>query len=397
MRASLALLPLLLSLAACGGGGVSGSQSDGNGRSDPGGGGSSGSFFNNLPAHFPKPLIPADNALTAAKVELGRHLFYDKKLSGNGTQSCGTCHLQSKAFTDGVAGNTGSTGEVHPRNSMSLANTAYNLSFNWGDPRLLAMEQQNLQPIINTDPVELGVNDSNRSTVLGRFRGSSLYQGLFTQAFPGQSDPYTVDNIVKALASFNRVILSYRAPFDRFEAGDANALSAAQKRGLALFNSERLECNVCHGGFNFSESVRVTGNEAPVFRNTGLYNITGSDGSADNYPPRNQGRFEITRNPGHKGQMRAPTLRNIALTAPYNHDGSVATLSEVLDHYARGGRNVVNPITRFGDGRTNSVKDGEIHGFTLTAAEKADLLAFFDALTDTALTTDPSLADPFAQ
>ncbi len=389
---------LSLGAVACGGGAVNAPMAD------PGASGGSPAtpppmaatdYFKTLPSHFPKPLVPADNPLTSAKVELGRRLFYDKKLSGNGTQSCSSCHLQAKAFSDGLKNSIGSTGAVHPRNSQSLTNIAYNASFNWGNPTLTEMEMQNLQPIINTDPVELGVNDGNRATVLAHFKSNADYARRFAEAFPNQADPVTQANIVKALASFNRTLLSYRAPFDRFEAGDGSALSEAAKRGLELFESDRLECTACHGGFNFSDSTRVSGAEQPVFHNTGLYNITNSDGSMNNYPPRNQGVFEITRSVGDKGRMRAPSLRNIALTAPYNHDGSVASLSELLDNYAHGGRLVSNP-TQFGDGRSNVIKDGEIHGFSLTAAEKADLIAFLESLTDMAFTTDPALADPFA-
>lgn len=351
--------------------------------------------FKNLPAHFPKPFVPTDNPLTPAKVELGRRLFYDARLSGNGSQSCSSCHLQAKAFTDGLKNSAGSTGAVHPRNSQSLGNIAYNLSFNWGNPMLLTMEAQNLTPIINTDPVELGVNEGNRAMVLARFKADADYARRFAEAFAGEADPVTLPNVVKALASFSRTLLSYRAPFDRFEAGDAAALSESAQRGMALFESERLECDACHGGFNFSDSTRVSGSEQPVFHSTGLYNITNADGSMNNYPPKNQGVFETTRNVNDKGRMRAPSLRNIALTAPYNHDGSVATLGEVIDNYARGGRFVTNPPTQFGDGRTNVNKDGEIHGFTLSAGEKADLTAFLESLTDTAFTSDPALSDPF--
>ena len=378
-------------LAACGGGGTA------PGLSAPGVPASATptDYFKNLPAHFPKPFVPADNPLTSAKVELGRRLFYDQKLSGNGTQSCSSCHLQAKAFTDGLKNPAGSSGAVHPRNSQSLGNIAYNLSFNWGNPTLTGMEAQNLTPIINTDPVELGVNDGNRAMVLARFKADADYARRFAEAFAGEADPVTLPNVVKALASFSRTLLSYRAPFDRFEAGDAMALSESAKRGMTLFESERLECNACHGGFNFTDSARVSGSERPVFHSTGLYNISNADGSMNNYPPKNQGVFETTRNANDKGKMRAPSLRNVALTAPYNHDGSVASLSDVVDNYARGGRLVTNPPTQFGDGRTNVNKDGEIHGFTLSQAEKADLIAFLESLTDTAFTSDPTLSNPF--
>ena len=364
-----------------------------------GGGGSArntGDFFGDLPAHFPPLPVPADNPLTAAKVALGRHLFYDRRLSGNGTQACASCHLQARAFTEDLPTSAGSTGETHPRNAQTLANAVYNASFNWANPTLRELEAQHLLPITGSAPVELGINDANRAEVLQRFAGDALYQRLFAEAFPGEAHPYTLDHIVRALASFSRTLLSYRAPFDRYLSGDTAALSESAQRGLALFNSDRLECNQCHGGFNFSDSTRVNGDERPVFHNTGLYNIIASaDGVGDNYPPGNQGLFDFTGAPGDRGFMRAPTLRNVALTAPYNHDGSTATLGEVLDNYARGGRLVLSPPERAGDGRTNNLRDGELHGFTLSDTEKADLLAFLDSLTDQAFVTDPAFADPF--
>lgn len=356
-------------------------------------------FFPDLPAHFPQPLVPADNPMTREKIDLGRHLFYDTRLSGNGTQACASCHLQAHAFTESLSTSIGSTGEVHPRNSSTLTNAAYNTTFNWANPGLRELEAQHITPIVGTDPViELGVNDGNRDAVLQRFRDDPLYQRLFAAAFPGETNPYTLNHIVNAIASFSRTLLSYRAPFDRFAAGERTALSDSAQRGLALFNSDRLECGQCHGGFNFSDSTRVQGNENPIFHNTGLYNIAlSADGIGDNYPDGNQGQFDFTGDPGHRGFMRAPTLRNVALTAPYNHDGSTATLSEVLDNYARGGRLVTMPPRRAGDGRTNNLRDGELHGFALSDAEKADLLAFLNSLTDEAFVTDPTLSNPFFQ
>lgn len=351
-------------------------------------------FFGKLPAHFPKPIVPADNPMTVAKVELGRHLFYDPRLSGNGTQSCSSCHLQAHAFTDGKPHPSGSTGQEHPRNAQSLTNVAYNTTYNWANPTLRRLEEQNLLPFTNTEPVELGVDDSNRAEVMGRLRDDTQYQQLFKAAFPGVADPYTLDNVVKALASFNRSLLSYRSPYDRYEAGDANAISDSAKRGLELFESQRLECNQCHAGFNFSDSTRVAGDELPAFHNTGLYNVT-TVTSTSNYPEPNQGLYEFTGENGDKGRMRAPSLRNIALTAPYNHDGTTATLSDVIDNYARGGRMVSAPLANAGDGRRNRFKDGELHGFTLTDQEKLDLLAFLESLTDQAFIEDPSLSDPF--
>ena len=349
-----------------------------------------------LPAHFPPPLEPADNPSTPEKVELGRHLFHDARLSGNGTQSCATCHQQARAFTDGRATPVGSTGEGHPRNVPSLTNAAYNVTQNWADPTLTTLEAQHVVPLTSASPVEMGINDANREAVLDRFRADARYRRLFAAAYPGDPDPITLDHVVQAIASFVRTLISHRAPIDRFLAGDSGALSQSAKRGLALFESDRLECTQCHGGFNFSDSTRRTGDERAQFHNTALYNIAVSqDGAGDNYPPRNQGLFHFTGLPADKGRFKAPTLRNIALTAPYSHDGSTATLGEVLDHYARGGRLVLAPPERAGDGRGNRHKDGEIHGFELSEQDRADLLEFLHSLTDTEFVTDPRFADPF--
>ena len=189
-------------------------------------------------------------------------------------------------------------------------------------------------------------------------------------------------------------MISYRSAYDRYNyGGDPKALSDAAKRGKDLFFSEKLECFHCHGGFNFSDSVQHDGTTftETMFHNTGLYNI----GGKGDYPEGGRGVYEITKFPTDMGRFRAPTLRNIALTAPYMHDGSITTLSEVLDHYAAGGRTIADgPFA--GVGSTNPYKSELINAFLLSADEKADVIAFLEALTDTALLEDPRFSDPFA-
>jgi cytochrome c peroxidase len=347
-----------------------------------------------LPKGFPTPTVPANNPLTKEKVALGRHLFYDKRLSGNGTLSCAGCHEQARAFTDGRPVGIGSTGQVHRRNSQTLANVAYAATMTWANPVLTTLEEQARVPMFGIDPiVELGIR-GKEDEVLAALRAEEKYSALFPAAFPGQADPVTLDNVVRALASFQRTLISGRSAFDRYRYdGDANALTAEQKRGMELFGSETLECFHCHGGFNFTDAVAFEG--VPVerrFHNTGLYNI----GGAGAFPPGNQGLIDFTGVASDMGKFKAPTLRNIEKTAPYMHDGSIATLDEVLDHYAAGGRTITSgPYA--GVGKSNPFKSGFIVSFTISPEDKAAVIAFLRSLTDEAFLTDPSLSNPWPQ
>ncbi len=344
-----------------------------------------------VPRGFPQPIIPEDNPLTPEKIELGRRLFYDKRLSGNGTQSCGTCHEQAKAFTDGRAQGRGSTGQVHPRGSMSVANVAYLSVFTWGNPLQDSLERQTLGPMFGTEPVELGLVDE--AMLVERLRGIPFYASAFKEAYPDEADPITLRLAVHAITSFERTLISGRSAYDRWLAGDDDALSASAKRGFELFNGHPLECFHCHGDFNFTDSVAYVGNtEAePRFHNTGLYNIDGKGG----YPEPNRGAYEISHARADMGAFRAPTLRNIAVTAPYMHDGSIATLSEVIDHYAAGGR-TIGSGPNAGVGSKSPLKSNLIAGFPISAEERADLLAFLGSLTDMDFLHEPRFADPWA-
>lgn len=345
-----------------------------------------------LPAHIPAPIEPADNPMSEAKFQLGRHLFYDLRLSGNGQQGCVTCHQQAMAFTDGLALPSGSTGEVLLRNSQPLTNAGYFTTLTWANPSLLTLEKQALVPLFGESPVEQGIHDGNKAEVLQRLKNEPVYAELFSDAFSGQSDPVNFDNIVKALASFVRGLTSFNSAFDEFEQGNITALSASAERGRQLFFSERLECFHCHGGYMFSDATAdrtQTFIERP-FHNTGLFNIGGTGA----FPEGNRGTFEITGNADDMGKFRAPTLRNIALTAPYMHDGSMATLEEVLTFYAAGGRNITAG-DQAGDGRASPFKDGLITGFTLSTEERTDLIAFLNSLTDETLTTSERFANPW--
>ncbi len=353
-----------------------------------------GEFIWSLPAGFPEPKIPANNPMTAAKVELGRHLFYDTRLSINGSQSCASCHEQSKAFTDGKARSVGATGEVHPRSSMSLVNIVYTPALTWANPNMKRLEWQAMVPMFGEHPVELGLSGKDDADLLAKLKAEPRYQKLFPEAFAGSANPFTIENVTKAIAAFERTLISGDSAYDRYENGDRRAISLSARRGEALFFSEWLECSRCHGGFNFSQITDHIGKAFVEieFHNTGLYNMDGKGA----YPKDNPGVFEFTNNPDDMGKFRAPTLRNIAVTAPYMHDGSVATLEEVIDHYAAGGRTIAGGPNK-GVGSANLYKSAFVKGFALTAQEKLDLIAFLRSLTDEKFLRDPRFGNPWSQ
>lgn len=349
-------------------------------------------FDFDLPLGFPQPRVPQNNPMSAEKVALGRRLFYDTRLSGNQTFSCATCHKQELAFTDGLTVGIGSTGEMHPRNSMSLANVVYAPTLAWGNPLLRRLEDQIPIPMFGEAPVELGLAGLDEE-LIERLTADRRYRQMFAAAFPTQQEPINRTSIIYSLASFVRTIISGNSPYDRYQFGlDDNAITPSAVRGAELFFSNRLECFHCHGSFNFTPSGDDFGNpfDEVVFFNNGLYNIGGSG----NYPPNNIGTKEFTGRTADMGHFKAPTLRNIGVTAPYMHDGSIATLAEVLDHYAAGGRTISDgPYA--GDGSENPFKSQFLIGFTLTAQERTDIIAFLESLTDEEFLTNPELSDPF--
>ncbi len=352
-----------------------------------------GSVFDwQLPASIPPPIEPDDNPISEAKFTLGRHLFYDRRLSGNGEQGCVSCHQQDKAFTDGMMVPTGSTGETLLRNSQSLVNAGYFTTYTWANPSLLSLERQALVPLFGENPVEHGIDDENKEEILDRLRAEPRYPALFAEAFPEDADPVSYENIVKALGSFVRGMTSFNSAFDAFSQGDASALSASADRGRQLFFSERLECFHCHGGYMFSDATADSTQTfvERSFHNTGLFNIGGTGA----FPEGNRGTFEITGAPTDMGKFRAPSLRNVAVTAPYMHDGSMASLEEVLDFYAAGGRNITEGEFA-GDGRANPFKDGLIFGFELSTEERDDVIAFLNSLTDESVLTSERFSNPW--
>ena len=344
----------------------------------------------NLPEWTPKPVVPKNNPMTAEKVELGRHLFYEPRLSITGKYSCASCHKQSLAFTDGKKVALGSTNEPHARNSMSLANVAYSPVLTWANPIMTNLENQALIPIFGEHPIEMGMVGKEQQ-MMQWMQNDPKYRQMFASAFGGEQ-PVSVGNLTKAIASFQRSLVSFKSPYDRYRyQGEANAISAAAKRGEKLFNSERMECFHCHSGINFSDSVKhenLAFTET-AFHNTGLYNIDG----AGSYPPDNIGIKEITQKPEDMGRFKAPSLRNVALTAPYMHDGSVATLREAIAHYQSGGR-TISDGEYAGVGSANPYKSSFVKGFEVTKSEIDDLIAFLESLTDKEFITNPDYSDP---
>jgi cytochrome c peroxidase len=328
-----------------------------------------------LPAGLPKPPVPADNPMTVPKIDLGRRLFYDTRLSGNQTFSCASCHQQARAFTDGRAQAIGSTGASHARSTMSLTNVAYNASFGWADPSLRTLEAQMLVPMFNEHPIELGLEGRERE-VVGRFTRPDD-RARFRAAFPdAAADPITLANIVKAIASFERTFVSGDSPLDRYlYRDDKRALTADALAGMKLFFSPRLRCAECHASFNVSGPVTFQGAKPveALFHNTGLYDVDGHGA----YPVIDRGLIDVTHRPADMGRFRAPTLRNVAVTAPYMHDGSVPTLEAAIDHYASGGKR-------------SAFRSPSVRGFRLSASDRRALVAFLESLTDQSFLTNPA-------
>jgi cytochrome c peroxidase len=328
-----------------------------------------------IPHWLPPPPVPSDVILSEALVDLGRHLFYDPRLSADGTMSCASCHEQVRAFTDGRKVSVGVTGQAGTLNVPALANVGYLPTLTWANPMVDSLEFHALIPLFGQDPVELG-NAGLEQALFARLMDDSFYQGAFARAFPdrAQADLFT---ITRALGAFQRSLISVGSPYDQFVyGGDRTALSAAAVRGMELFFDHRLECYHCHLGLNFTNNLVTSRSAMPEtgFHNTGL----GTQG----------GMEEFTLNPRDRGRFRTPSLRNVAVTAPYMHDGRFDTLEQVIHHYAAGGE-----AARLG--QPDPLRDPLIAGFTITDAEIADLTAFLESLTDEKFLTNPAFANPW--
>jgi len=350
-------------------------------------------FTWHLPLGFHTPPVPADNPMLPAKVALGRYLFYDLRMSINGESSCGTCHIQRYGFTNQLPLAIGATGQEHPRRVMPLANVAWFAFFDWANSNVTQLEDQSVTPLFNDHPIELGLN-STKDNFLKIVAADPIYMKLFPAAFPGEAGPYTFVHIRKAIAAFERTLISGNSPYDRYRyAHDENPISPAAKRGEDLFFHMPYGCSHCHGGFTFGGITIYQSTDGEItsgFANNGLYNVAGKF----SYPSDNLGLYEHTHDPADIGKFKPPSLRNVAVRAPYMHDGSLKTLDDVLDHYAHGGR-AIRKGPNAGDGSKNPNKSSFVSGFTLTSQQRADLKAFLESLTDEEFLTNPKFSNPW--
>ena len=325
--------------------------------------------------------------LSLAREELGHQLFFDTRLSFNNTKSCASCHNPAFAFSDGYRRSITAGGEMTRRNAPSLLNVSYHHFLNWADSTVVSLEQQHRQPLFADAPPELGLG-GNEEKIISRFKNNRRYSELFRVAFPEQEDPFLAKNIIEAIAAYVRLLHSFASPYDRYIAGDSLALTGGEKAGMNLFLSARTGCASCHPPPMFTLADRSS-NPDSVFRNNGLYNI----GDTGKYPVADPGLALVSGKQTDDGRFKIPSLRNVALTAPYMHDGSVGSMEEVLAIYEAGGR-LINTGPDAGDGRKHPNKDRLLKGFTLTAEERLLLIDFLHALTDTTWRTDPRFRNP---
>lgn len=296
---------------------------------------------------------PADNAVTPARIELGKNLFFDPRLSGSQWISCASCHNPGLGWSDGLPTAMGDGMKKLPRATPTILNTAYNKLQMW-DGRDASLEEQATRPITAQAEMNLDMH-----ILVTRLSAISGYKTLFEQAYPGED--ITEKTVAKALASFERTIVSTESPFDQWRRGNEGAVDASVKRGFVLFEG-KAKCEKCHQGFNFTDDG---------FHNIGLKPTPGM--------APDEGRFAQRKVPILKGAFKTPTLRDIARTAPYMHNGAYTTLEQVIEHYNRGGD-------------SNENVDPNISALDLSKAEKADLLSFLNSLTGTPLvTTIPQL------
>ena len=297
-----------------------------------------------LPSGWPEIAWPADNPYHPDKVELGRRLFFDTRLSSDGVISCSWCHSERASFADNhhEAMSTGVRQQPTRRNVPTLVNVAFIGPLHLDGSRA-TLEEQALGPLLAADEM-----DMTPEGIVAVVSADSVYPRLFRAAFG--SGPITVEKTVKALATYQRTLISTQAPYDAWSAGDSAALTPEARRGLSLFTGKG-GCAACH--------------MPPLFTDQGFHNIGLDSVTADS------GRAGVTGAPADAGKFRTPTLRNIAQTHPYMHDGRFRELRDVLGHYNAGGR-------------PHPARDGRIRPLGLTYAETSDLIAFLEALTDQA-------------
>jgi cytochrome c peroxidase len=331
-----------------------------------------------LPAEATQAAIPADNPQTPEKVALGQRLFFDPRLSSDGTIACSTCHDPARAFTDGKAVSTGVGGRAGQRNAPTILNTLYN-KFQFWDGRATTLEEQAGLPIVNS--VEMG--QPNIAAAVAKIAAIPEYQQGFRNVFGSAPD---ASNLVQAIAAYERTQVAFDSPFDHYIAGDSNAIDASARRGWELFNTQA-KCNKCHA---LSEDKRDPTNfNDNDFHNIGIGIIrhdvvalakrarqllaSGDAAAIDQAAIQTNlsalGRFLVTKKEADTASFKTPNLRNLLMTAPYFHDGSQATLWDVVDHYNKGA------------GLNNPYLDVDIEPLALGEHDIDDLVAFMASLT----------------
>ncbi len=306
-----------------------------------------------LPADFPLMPTPADNPLTESTVALGRALFFDPILSRTREISCSSCHLQERGFADPRQVSEGVEGRRGTRNAPALVNLAWVTSFFW-DGGVDTLERQALAPIKDPSEMDLPIDEA-----VARVAAQPKYVDAFAAAF---AEPVTASGLTRALASYVRSLVSGDSRWDRHRRGDVAALTESEKRGEQAFFGEKAGCFHCHDG---------------IFLSNNRFSNNGRGQGSD------VGRARVTMRASDRGRFRVPSLRNVAVTAPYMHDGSLGTLEEVVEHYARGGHPAGVPIPP--DDNTDPL----IRPLPLTPQDQADLVAFLRALTDDNFLRDP--------
>jgi len=331
-----------------------------------------------LPAEATREAIPPDNPQTAEKIALGQRLFFDGRLSADGTVACSSCHDPARAFTDGRRVSIGIKGRVGQRNAPTILNTVYNTMQFW-DGRAKSLEDQVAFPIVN--PSEMG--QPNLDAAVARVAGVREYRKAFEQVFHG---PPNGSSLVRAIASYERAEVSFDSPFDHFIAGEKNAIDPAAKRGWALFNG-RGRCTTCHAAtrgqpevttftdhrFHNIGVVMVRADTVAMARHADQMVKPGDMGAVDRTAIQSDlsllGRYLVTRQDADIGAFKTPNLRNLLMTAPYFHDGSHPTLWDVVDHYNKGGD------------QNDPFLDADMRPLALKEPEIDDLVAFLASLT----------------
>ncbi|MDF1672936.1 MAG: cytochrome c peroxidase [Vicingaceae bacterium] len=294
-----------------------------------------------IPDGFPEPVMPVGNELTTSRVELGKKLFFDPIVSKDSTVSCASCHLPELAFADTNRFSFGVENRLGKRNSPSIMNIVYHKGF-MRDGGMTSLEMQVLAPV--QEHVEL---DNNVLVIVEKMKNNPEYVNLSKRAYDREPDPYVFTH---AISAYERTLIKADSKYDDYHRGNKEALSKSEKRGLDLFMSKKTNCSECHSGIHFSDFS---------IKNNGLYQLNYAD----------SGRMRVSLNEADRDLFKVPSLRNVAITRPYMHDGSIPTLEAVVEHYNKGGKN-------------HKQKSELIQPLALTVVEKQDLVNFLKSLTD---------------